>query len=151
MEWLTNNLAHSLLIAGLALLVIEIAVLGFSTFVLFFVGIAAVIAGALIFLGMLPDTLLSALLSTGMITAIAALVLWKPLKRLQSKVDLTKAKGDLVGHSFILNEEVSPSINPVYQYSGIDWKLISTEILAAGTKVEVTEADVGVFFIKAVD
>jgi hypothetical protein len=149
MEWATNNLAESLLIVGLALLAIEIAVLGFSTFVLFFVGLAAALSGILIYVGLIPETLLSAALSVAILTAIAAVVLWKPLKKLQSKVDKTKAKGDLVGHSFVLSEAVSPSLNPIHRYSGIDWKLISTETLAIGTKVEVTEADVGVFYIKS--
>lgn len=149
MEWVANNLAESLLIIGLALLAIEIAVLGFSTFVLFFVGLAAALSGILIYVGLIPETLLSAALTVAILTAVAAIVLWKPLKKMQNKVDKTKAKGDLVGHSFVLNEAVSPSINPLYRYSGIDWKLVSTETLAIGTKVEVTEADVGVFYIKA--
>jgi len=151
MEWATNNLAESLLIVGLALLAIEIAVLGFSTFVLFFVGLAAALSGILIYVGLIPETLLSAALSVAILTAVAAIVLWKPLKKLQSKVDKTKAKGDLVGHSFVLTEAVSPSLNPKYRYSGIDWKLVSTETLAIGTKVEVTEAAVGVFYIKSSD
>jgi membrane protein implicated in regulation of membrane protease activity len=149
MEWAANNLAESLLILGLALLAIEIAVLGFSTFVLFFVGLAAAVTGILLYIGLIPETLVSAALAVAILTAIAAIVLWKPLKKLQNKVDKTKAKGDLVGHSFILSEAVSPTINPKYHYSGIDWKLISTETLAIGTKVEVTEAAVGVFYIKA--
>ena len=149
MDWAFNNLAETLLIIGIALLVIEIVVLGFSTFVLFFVGAAAVLTSGLLYLGIIPDSLLGALLSTAIITAISASLLWKPLKKMQSKVDLTKAKGDLVGHSFILVEDVAPEMTPVYRYSGIDWKLKASEHLVAGTKVEVTEADVGVFYIKA--
>jgi len=38
---------------------------------------------------------------------------------------------------------------PEYRYSGIDWKLKASEHLAAGTQVEVIQADVGVFHIKA--
>ena len=45
MDWVTANMAESLIIVGLLLLAIEIAVLGFSTFVLFFVGLAAVLTG----------------------------------------------------------------------------------------------------------
>ena len=45
MNWISNNLSESLIMAGLALLVIEVVILGFSTFVLFFVGLAALIAG----------------------------------------------------------------------------------------------------------
>lgn len=149
MEWATNNLAQSLLVLGLALLALEIAVLGFSTFVLFFVGLASAITSALLYLGFIPETLLSALLTLALLTAVAAVVLWKPLKRLQSKVDNTKAKGDLVGHRFVLSDQVSPTQTPLYRYSGINWKLLSSETLAPGTKVEVTQADVGVFYIKA--
>jgi membrane protein implicated in regulation of membrane protease activity len=89
------------------------------------------------------------MLSTGVLTALSAVVLWKPLKNMQAKVDTTRAKGDLVGHRFILVEDVAPELIPEYRYSGIDWKLIANEHLVAGTKVEVIEADVGVFHIKA--
>jgi membrane protein implicated in regulation of membrane protease activity len=149
MDWAFNNLAESLLILGILLLAIEIAVLGFSTFVLFFVGCAAVVTAGLLYVGIIPDTLLAALLSTGILTALSAVLLWKPLKNMQAKVDTTKAKSDLVGHSFVLVEDVAPELTPVYRYSGIDWKLISSEHLVSGTKVEVVEADVGVFHIKA--
>jgi len=150
MDWAINNLAESLLILGILLLVIEIAVLGFSTFVLFFVGCAAIIAACLLYVGVIPDTLLSAMFSTGILTALLAVLLWKPLKNIQAKVDTTKAKGDLVGHKFVLVEDVAPELTPEYRYSGINWKLKSSEHLVAGTQVEVIEADVGVFYIKAV-
>jgi membrane protein implicated in regulation of membrane protease activity len=148
MAWAFNNLAESLLILGILLLVIEVVVLGFSTFVLFFVGCAAVITSIFLYLGLVPDTSLAALLSTGVWTGLLAMFLWKPLKNMQTKVDNTKAKGDLVGHSFTLSEDVSPELTPVYRYSGIEWKLNSDEHIAAGTKVEVIEANVGVFHIK---
>lgn len=150
MEWALNNLPETLLIIGIALLVIEVAVLGFSTFVLFFVGCAALLTGILLFFGFLPETMLSALLSVGIITAISAALLWKPLKAMQSNVDTHKAKGDLVGHRFVLAQDIKPGEMPEYKYSGITWCLISEEHLAAGTKVQVTEAEVGKFHIKAV-
>ena len=149
MDWALNNLAESLLILGILLLVIEVAVLGFSTFVLFFVGCAAIVTAGILYVGIIPDTLLAALLTIGILTAVSAVLLWKPLKKMQTKVDTTTAKGDLVGHSFVLIEDVAPELTPVYRYSGIDWKLNASEYLVAGTKVEVIQADVGVFHIKA--
>lgn len=149
MFWAINNLAESLLILGILLLVIEVVVLGFSTFVLFFVGCAAVLTSGLLYVGIIPDTWLAAMLSTGVLTALSAILLWKPLKNMQAKVDSTKAKGDLVGHSFVLDEDVAPELTPVYRYSGIDWKLSASEHIVAGTKVEIIEAEVGVFHIKA--
>ena len=125
------------------------AVLGFATFVLFFVGCAVVVTSALLYLGMIPETLLAALLCTGVLTALFAVLLWKPLKTMQTKVDTTKAKSDLIGHKFVLVEDVGPELVPVYRYSGIDWRLKANDVIRAGTQVEVTDTEVGVFHIKA--
>jgi membrane protein implicated in regulation of membrane protease activity len=151
MDFFTNNLAESLLIIGLILLVIEVAVLGFSTFVLFFVGLAAMVTGALLYVSILPDSGLGALFSTGILTIVFAIVLWRPLKRMQSSVSPKKAQGDLVGHQFVLKDFVSPAVSPSYHYSGVNWTLISDEAIEAGTRVEVIEAEVGAFHIKAVN
>lgn len=150
MDIIANNLAQSLFIVGLILLVIEVTVLGFSTFVLFFVGLAAMATGALVYVGVLPNSLLSASFSTGVMTALAALVLWKPLKRIQSKVSTKKTKSEFTDHQFFLKEAVSPTRSPKYHYSGIEWSLVSEEPIEAGTKVEVTEAEVGKLHIKAI-
>ncbi|WP_339719389.1 NfeD family protein [Marinomonas primoryensis] len=151
MDFFTNNLAQSLFVVGLILLVVEVTVLGFSTFVLFFVGLAAMVTGALLYLGILPDNVLSAMFSMGVLTLLAALLLWKPLKRMQSKVSSKKIKSDFIDHRFILKETVSPTQSPKHHYSGVEWALISDESIAAGTKVEVTEAEVGKLHIKAVE
>ena len=149
MNWISNNLPESLIMAGLALLVIEVVVLGFSTFVLFFVGLAALVAGGLMAVGVLPDSMLSALSSVGVLTALLAMLLWRPLKSMQSDVENNKVTSDLVGHSFILNEAVSMTKNPAYRYSGIDWNLSSEQELSAGTLVEVTGVAVGKFIVQA--
>ena len=135
--------------AGLALLVIEVVILGFSTFVLFFVGLAALIAGGLMAVGVVPNSMLSALSSVGVLTTILAVLLWRPLKYMQANVETKKVTSDLVGHSFILNEAVSMTKNPAYRYSGIDWNLSSEEELLAGTLVEVTTVAVGKFIVQA--
>ncbi|MDC1383948.1 NfeD family protein [Candidatus Puniceispirillum sp.] len=149
MNWINNNLSESLIIAGLALLVIEVVVLGFSTFVLFFVGLAAVVAGGLMAFGLVPNSMLSALSSVGVLTALLTMLLWRPLKSMQGKVESKRVTSDLVGHSFILNEAVSMTKNPAYRYSGIEWSLSSEQELSAGTLVEVTGVAVGKFIIQA--
>jgi membrane protein implicated in regulation of membrane protease activity len=149
MNWISNNLSESLIMAGLALLVLEVVVLGFSTFVLFFVGLAAVVAGGLMTVGIVPDSMLSALSSVGVLTALLAIFLWRPLKSMQGNVESKKVTSDLVGHSFILNEAVSMTKNPAYRYSGIDWNLCSEKELSAGTLVEVTGVAVGKFIVQA--
>ncbi|WP_191603409.1 NfeD family protein [Marinomonas algicola] len=151
MDFFTNNLAQSFFVVGLILLVIEVAVLGFSTFVLFFVGLAALVTGVLLYSNLLPNSVLSAMLSTGVLTLLAAAVLWRPLKKMQSGVSPKKAQGDLVGHRFILQEDVSPTQLSMYHYSGVNWKLLSVTFISAGTRVEVTDAEVGAFHIKVVE
>jgi membrane protein implicated in regulation of membrane protease activity len=148
MNWISNNLSEILIMAGLALLVIEVVVLGFSTFVLFFVGLAAVAAGVLMIVGVVPDSMLSALFSVGVLTALSAMILWRPLKSMQGNVESKKVTSDLVGHSFILNDAVSMTKNPVYRYSGIDWNLSSKQELSAGTLVEVIGVAVGKFIVQ---
>ena len=148
MNWINDNLSESLIIVGLALLVIEVVVLGFSTFILFFVGLAAVLAGGFMAVGVVPYSMLSALSSLGVLTALLALLLWRPLKSMQGKVESKKVTSDLVGHSFILNEAVSMTKNPTYRYSGIEWSLSSEQELSAGTLVEVTGVAVGAFIVR---
>ena len=149
MNWISNNLCEFLIMTGLVLLVIEVVVLGFSTFVLFFVGLAALLAGGLMAIGAIPDSTLSAFYSVGVLTALLAMLLWRPLKSMQGKVEVKKVTSDLVGHSFILNEAVSMTQNPAYRYSGIDWHLSSEQELSAGTLVEVTGVAVGKFIVQA--
>lgn len=99
--------------------------------------------------GILPDSMLAALSSIGVLTALLAILLWRPLKSMQNNVERKKVTSDLVGHSFILSEAVSMSSNPVYRYSGIDWQLSSEKELSAGTLVEVAGVAVGKFIIQA--
>ncbi|WP_158772345.1 NfeD family protein [Paraglaciecola sp. L1A13] len=146
--WLSDNLGIGLISVGLILLVIEIAVLGFSTFVLFFVGGAAVITGLLMQMGVVEDTNLNATLYVSLFTALLAVFLWKPLKNMQKDVDPKKASNDLIGLTFILATEISAEKPGVHRYSGINWRLVSEDPIASGTKVEVIAVDVGQFTIK---
>lgn len=143
MDWFTTHLSETLIIIGLILLGVEILLLGMSTFVLFFVGLAAIITGGLIWLELIPATFLSALLSVAVVSTLDAILLWRPLKRMQQHVDRTPASSDLIGHQFVLQAPVSDTQQPYYGYSGIKWKLVSSESIAAGTKVKVVAVSVG--------
>ena len=72
MTWITDNLPGILIFLGLFLLAIEVVVLGFSIFIIFFFGLGCLLTGILIFIGLLPSTLISALLSVAIITFIQA-------------------------------------------------------------------------------
>lgn len=149
MDLVSNHLIESLVIFGLVLLSVEILVLGFSTFVLFFVGIAALITGGLMYAEFIPETLMSAVLTMAIITALDTVLLWKPLKNMQTKVDKKVAESDLIGHSFTVETDVGPNHSGNYHYSGINWKLKSANPISAGTQVKVVRTEVGAFHIEA--
>lgn len=148
MNWVLDNLVESLLIIGLLLLAVEILVLGFSTFVLFFIGIGAILTALIMYVGLIPSTVLPALLSISLLSTLCAFLLWRPLKNMQSNVETKQADNDLVGHSFVIEQDVSPQKPGKYKYSGIEWSLRSSESIEAGMLVEVTKTEVGVFHIQ---
>ena len=151
MSWLGQNLIETFLIIGILLLIIEIAVLGFSTFFLFFTGLAAIVTSILMWLGVLPETFVYSLVSVSVLTTVFAVVLWKPMSNMQKHVDTTRAKSDLIGHSFILPQAIiasaMPDQKPQYQFSGILWRLESATDIAQGTRVQVSQVDVGVLWV----
>ena len=54
----------------------------------------------------------------------------------------------MIGHQFILAADTSAEQPAIYQYSGINWRLVSEQPIASGTKVEVIAVDVGQITIK---
>ncbi|MGB3724948.1 MAG: NfeD family protein [Glaciecola sp.] len=153
MNWFASNLIETVLIIGLVLLIIEILVLGFSTFFLFFAGLAAVATSVIMWLGILPETFIYAIFSIACFTAFFALTLWKKLAAIQGDVDHTRATSDLIGHSFVLPVNIvaaaPDSEKPDYQFSGLSWKLSSMEDLNQGDLVEVIQVDVGMLTVQA--
>lgn len=102
-------------------------------------------------LGLLVSSLTVAFAAVAILSGLLAVMLWKPLKDMQSHVDNTPASGDLVGHSFILSGDVAPGQTINYRYSGIEWRVKSDEPLPAGTEVAVTVANVGEFTVASKD
>lgn len=149
MEWIANNMATFLIFIGLALLAIEVAVLGFSVVILFFIGLGCLLTGVLMFVGILPETLSSSLLGVAVLTIASAAGLWKPLKKMQDNVEPKDVKSDLIGHSFFLDIDISHTNPGTHHFSGIEWKLKSVEEITAGTEVEVVKTEVGALTVAA--
>ena len=145
-DWILNNLPQALLLIGLICLVIEVAVFGFSTFFLFFFGCSAIATAILLWIGILPASLMAAITSLAVVTAIFAAVMWQPLKKLQEP---TKVTSDLIGVSFSLTEDISPAQPGRHKYSGIEWQVTSQDAIDKGTMVEVVAVQVGVLTVKA--
>lgn len=154
MNWLTSNLIETLLIVGISLLVIEILILGFSTFFLFFAGLASLLTALLIWIGILPDDVLVTLIAVASFTALFAITLWRPLSKLQKSVDRSRPNSDLIGHFFTLSADISGGEQlspPTYQFSGIEWKLQSTQNITKGSMVVITQVDVEILWVEKTD
>lgn len=149
MKILTENLAETLFILGIAMLIIEVVVLSLSTIILFMLGSALILTAIGVYIGLLSPDILDAVLAVAILTAVLTAGLWKPFKNLQEQRDDSPVTSDLVGFTFVLAQDVSPESQVTYKYSGIEWRLVSAVPLASGTKVRVSEVAVGEWFIEA--
>ena len=149
MTLITNNLPETLMILGVLALIIEVAVLGMSTFILLFLGMSLFASGLMMNFNLLDDSLTTAMWSNTLITAGFALFLWKPLKRMQNNVDKKGVQSDFAELDFILADNVDDNGLATYFYSGISWKLKSKQPLTAGTHVKVVKKDVGTMWVES--
>lgn len=150
MTLITNNLPETLMILGVLALIIEVAVLGMSTFILLFLGMSLFASGLMMSFNLLDDSLTTALWSNTLITAGFALFLWKPLKRMQNQVDNKGVQSDFAELDFVLADDVDESGHTMHLYSGISWKLKSKQPLPAGTHVKVVKKEVGTMWVEAI-
>ena len=151
MEYILLHLPQSLVVLGLILLAIEGLVLGFSTFVLLFIAIGSIITGVLMALGILPPTMLNALLATAVISTLVALFSWQPMKRMQNKVETQKVDNGMIGHRFVLSEDLNLGKTVTHRYSGINWQVKSSQAMTAGTEVKITYMEVGLLTVEKAD
>lgn len=119
MEYFLENPDHLwYLIAGISF-VIELSIMGLSGPLLFF-AIASLTTGILITIGFIEGWQ-SEIFTVGILTAVVAAILWKPLKSLQDSKDKTDNSSDMVGLTVLASSEINVSSGSV-RYSGIDWQ-----------------------------
>ncbi|ASP38498.1 activity regulator of membrane protease YbbK [Bacterioplanes sanyensis] len=150
-EWLAQYLPQALIVLGLVALIVEVAMLGFATFILFFAGISLMVTGFLMQMGVLPADTTTALWSNTLLTGLLSVVLWKPLRRMQDRTDDKRVTHDFAEQSFVLEQDVDLRGEAVHRYSGIEWRLKSQQPVAAGTAVKVVRTEVGVLWVEAID
>jgi len=121
MEYFLENHDHLwYLIAGLSF-VIELSIMGLSGPLLFF-AIATVITGILVSLGMIDGWKVE-ILAVGLISAVSALILWQPLKRLQNSKISTDNSSDMIGLQVPASTDITATSGTI-RYSGINWSAI---------------------------
>lgn len=156
MSYIEMHMTEFWYIVGFALLALEALVLGLSTGVLLFVGLAAVLTGVLLQIELIPATWTASIASVGIGSAVITAALWRPFKRMQGsphRPDSPTAKSDLVGRLFVLEEALQSPAGRPYQYSGVRWKLridpeTDSREIASGTMVEITSVRVGELWVK---
>ncbi len=154
-DYINTHHAEFWIIVGFTLLVLEV-VTGLTTGILLFGGLGALVTGVLMLLGVLPETWTVGVASTGILSGVIAMLLWKQLRKLQGDREPTKDNSsDLVGYEFIVEQDIT-TLNPgTTQYSGIQWKVeidkdAGVESISAGNRVAVVSVDVAKFRVKPV-
>ena len=152
-DYINSHQAEFWLVFGFALLALEV-VTGFTTGVFLFSGLGALATGGLMSFNVLPETWLAGISSTGISTGVITALLWKSLKNLQDSKPVEKDNSsDLVGHSFILDSDITPSRPGKTNYSGLSWSVeldkdAGVDMIEAGQRVAVTSVEVGKFKVK---
>lgn len=119
MEYFLENPDHLwYLIAGISF-VIELSIMGLSGPLLFF-AIASLITGVLVSSSVV-DGWQSEILTVGLLTALVAAVLWKPLKSLQNSKGQTDNSSDMVGLKVLVSGDITATTGSI-RYSGINWQ-----------------------------
>lgn len=152
-DYIVSHQSEFWLVFGFIMLSIEV-VTGFTTGVFLFAGLGALTTGALMAFGVLPETWVAGISSTGISTGIITALLWKSLKKLQGNRPVEKDNSsDLIGHTFVLENDVTMSKPGSTHYSGITWKVeidkqAGVDIIDSGQRVIVTSVEVGVFKVR---
>lgn len=149
MTWFTENLWESIAILGLVALCIEVVVLGFSTFILFFLGLSCLISALAMYLGIVNESWTVALTFNAVTTILLAVVLWKPLERMQNSQSSKQVKSDFAEIEFVLDKDIDDKISTAHAYSGITWQVKSHSQLKCGQRVKVVNKEVGVLWVEA--
>jgi len=154
-DYINTHQPEFWIILGFILLSIEVST-GMVTGILLFGSIGAIITGLLMLAGLLPETWEAGIASTAISAAIVTFLLWKPLKKMQDTGIAKKDNSsDLVGHEFILEQDISLLSPGKTRYSGIEWNVeiasdAEQESIDAGQRVAVSSVEVGKFFVKKI-
>ena len=84
-DYIVSHQSEFWLVVGFVMLTIEI-VSGFTAGIFLFAGLGALITGLLMSVGVLPETWIAGIACTGISSGIVTVLLWKPLKRLITKM-----------------------------------------------------------------
>jgi inner membrane protein len=129
---------------------LELTVMGLGGPLLFF-AIASLITGLLVSFGAISGWEWEAL-ALGVITAITALLLWKPLKRFQNSGGGSDTSSDMIGKRVAVSQTITAYEGSI-RYSGLNWqsRLASgntIESIKSGEMCEIVGVDGNIMLVK---
>lgn len=138
------------LIAGVALVAIELLVFQFTTFWLFFIGLGALVAAAYAWLS--GDVTYTATIAVFLISSIAiTALLYAPIRRWQNK-PAVMADNTAIGKRVVVKQTIDPSSSGSVSWSGSDWQAElaqgETATLAQGESATVVAVEGIRLFVK---
>jgi membrane protein implicated in regulation of membrane protease activity len=136
-------------IAGLSF-VLELTVIGLGGPLLFF-AIASFITGILISGNLISGWEIEVFV-LGMLTAITAVLLWKPLKKLQDSGGGFDTSGDMIGRQVPTSSDIT-HYGGTIRYSGINWNSrlaedCESDCIPEGESCIITSVDGNVMLVK---
>ena len=148
-DFFAQNHSHFwFLVAGISF-VLELAVMGLSGPLLFF-AIASFFTAILSSLGIISGWEFE-IFTVGILTAVIALVLWKPLKKFQNRNSGSDTSSDMIGLTVPTAEEIT-HMGGAIRYSGINWKARLdqdySEAIPASTMCQISAVQGNVMIVK---
>lgn len=152
-EYIQAHHAGFWIALGFLLLALEVLVFGFTTIVFLFSGLGAITTGLLMQFGILPHTWVAGISCFGLSTGLYSILLWKTLQRIQASEPQQQQSSDLIGHEFIVEQEITSLQPGTTKFSGISWRVeidkdAEVDKLSPGQRVVVSSLDAGVFRVK---
>lgn len=140
------------MIGGLSF-ILELTVMGVGGPLLFF-AIASALTGVLISLGVISGWEVE-ILADGVLTAITAFILWKPLKTFQSAGGGPDTSSDMIGQRVPTSSEVTVNGGTI-RHSGINWnaRLVrdcGVESIPTDTQCVIDGVEGNVMIVKHLD
>ncbi|MDR7090993.1 MULTISPECIES: NfeD family protein [Cellvibrio] len=148
-EYFAQHQDHLLYtIAGICL-VLELSVLGMSG-PLLFLALSCMLTGLMVTLGVISGWELE-VLSVGVLAALSAALLWKPLRKFQNSGGGRDTSSDMIGKVLPVTQRITRDQGKV-AYSGIDWQArldaAYTEPVAVGSRAHVVAVEGALLLVK---
>lgn len=148
-NYLLNNHANLLYSIAALSLITELALTGLSGPLLFF-AISCALTGMLVSFQIIHGWEME-ILFVGLFSFLSMVILWKPLKKFQNKINTNNTSSDLVGRHVTVSETITESSGSV-RYSGINWIARLNEDaresnIEVGRKVLITGVDGNIILV----